>query len=59
MPLSKKRDRERKRQARLESKNIQPNEVMALYTRDEKLQAYNGALGPPEFDADGQPIYGY
>ena len=52
MPLSKKRDRERKRLARLESKNVQPSNVMPDFVRKR-----DQALTYIEIDADGQPIY--
>ena len=62
MPLSKKRDKERKRLARLENKNVQP---VPLYNpsihragdtvRILKFGKYH-AITIPELNADGQPI---
>ena len=50
MPLSKARDRERKRKLRLESKNVQPNYVEPSDTPDNSVDiAY--------VDADGNPVY--
>jgi len=51
MPLSKARDRERKRLARLESAKFQPKPIMrGIITNREKAQL-------PDLDADGNIIY--
>ena len=42
---------------RRSNKGLTLERVKALYTREENIRAVNGALGTPEFDADGNTIY--
>lgn len=64
MPLSKAKDRERKRLFRLESKNIQPKVVPlynpAVHRAGDRVLVYQGKrlieMVIPRLDADGNPI---
>jgi len=62
MPLSKARDRERKKQARLESKNVQPKyivrpEIVMLAPDIIPAITITSAKSDAWLDADGQPVY--
>jgi len=67
MPLSKKRDRERKRQSRLENRIVRPSqldpEVRALLGKGRHITGDRIATEAIEFlgqlliDADGNPVY--
>lgn len=52
MPLSKARDRERKRQSRLDAKRSEP-----IVQPKRTIIIDNQAIAVPELDADGQVIY--
>ena len=64
MPLSKKRDRGRKRLIRLESKKVQPKSIPlynpAVHRAGDTVQVYKGkrlvTVAIPELDADGNAI---
>ncbi len=66
MPLSKQRDRDRKRQSRLENENVQPNIPLynpSIHKAGDTVRVLRGKREVvtliPELDADGRPMPEY